>query len=243
VSAKGGYTFKKLKRGQAARSPLQKLNDTILTPYYGMIIVSLFKLNNNESSGIFTITTEEIICCPLCNGELFYRDSKLRKLKDILGEVLRLFVRRLRCQVCKKLHTELPSIIQPYKHYDSNAIQSVLDGSVDASACSADNSTIRRWKAEFTEAEPDIAQRLASVYAQMTDEKVPIGRTSKILNVIKAKYKNWLAFVMKLLINSGQKLCTRFAFCPRPTIVKVCGIDKNATEGGKKSDTTNKNTS
>jgi len=209
-----------------------------------MIIVSSFKLSHNESSGIYTIATEEVICCPLCSGGLFYRDSKLRKLKDLLGEILRFFLRRLRCQSCKKLHTELPSFIQPYRHYSSDAIQSVLDGSEEGSACVADNSTIRRWKTEFARAEPDTNQRLAAVYTQMTDEKVPIADTVNILDKIKTKTKCWLALVMALLINSGHKICTQFAFCQRPALVKVCGINNiTSAEGGKKDDQTTKNTS
>jgi len=208
-----------------------------------MIIVSLFKLNHNESLGIFTITAKENICCPLCNGELIYRDSRPRKLKNLLGEVWNFFLRRLRCQVCKKLHTELPSIIQPYKHYDSNAIQSVLDGSVNTSTFVADVSTIRRWKTEFAKAESDISQKLTSVYAQMTDEKVPIGDSVHIMDRVKIKTKHWLAFVTKLLINSGYKICTRFAFCPSSIHDNVNSVSKNATEGGKRDDKTIKDTS
>jgi hypothetical protein len=81
---------------------------------------------------------------------------------------------------------------------------------MNASACAADNSTIRRWKTEFAQAEPDINQRLASVCAQLTEEKVPIADTTHILNNIKSEIKHWLAFVMELLINSGHKICTRF---------------------------------
>jgi hypothetical protein len=208
----------------------------------GMVIVSLFKLCHNES-GIFTIISEEFCCCPLCSGGLFYRDSKLRMLKDLLGEVSHFLLRRLRCQACKKLHTELPSIIQPYRHYSSDAIQSVLDGGEAGADCVADNSTIRRWKTDFAQAEPDINQRLTSVYAEMTEENVPIADTTHILDNAKRKIMRWLAFVMELLINNGHKICTRFAFCPRPAIVKVSSINKNAAEGGKEYDKTTKNTS
>ena len=221
-----------------------KVRTMLLWPVpYGMIIVSSFKLSHNESSGFFTITSEEIICCPLCSGGLLYRDSKPRMLKDLLGKLSCFFLRRLLCQVCKKFHTELPSIIQPYRHYSSDAIQSVLDGGEAGADCVADNSTIRRWKTEFANAQSDINQRLASVHAQMDDEKAPIASTVHILDDIKVKIRNWLAFVMELLINGGHIICTQFAFCPRPALVKVRGINKKATEGGKEDDKTIKNTS
>jgi uncharacterized protein YbaR (Trm112 family) len=211
-----------------------------------MIIVSSFKLIHNELSGIFTIITEEteeIICCPLCRGELSYRDSKHRMVKNLFDEVSNFFLRRLYCAGCDTLHTELPSIIQPYRHYSSDTIQAVLDGSEDGHACVADNSTIRRWKTEFASAEPDINQRLASVYAQKTDEKVSVSGTVHNLDKIKSKIKLWLAFVMKLLINGGHKICTQFAFCPPSVPISIGSVVKNTTEGGKKDDKTTKNTS
>ena len=206
-----------------------------------MVIVSSFELTYNNTSGFFTITTKESLSCPFCRGELVYRDCKLRKLKDLLGRVRCFLLRRLRCQgnYCKKLHTELPDIIQPYKHYESSVIQAVIDGSADAADCHADNSTIRRWKTEFEKAEPDIAQRLASVYAQTTGEIAPIETTYKILDTIKTNCERWLAFVMVLLINSGHKICTQFAFCPPESPDTVGSRSKNDTkERGKKDDAT-----
>jgi hypothetical protein len=152
-------------------------------------------------------------------------------------------LRRLRCEDCKELHTELPDIIQPYKHYDSAAIQSVLDGSEDSDTCVADNSTIHRWKSEFKNAESDIAQRLASIHSRMTDEKVPIFLLTQILNNIRVKHKRWLAFVMELLINNGYKLCTQFAFCLSPSSGNFSLSTKNESERGKHNDQTIKNSS
>jgi hypothetical protein len=212
---------------------------------YGMIIVSSFELNNNNASGYFTITGGEPFSCPYCDGDLVYRDSRVRGVKNLIGEIRYFLLRRLRCQKqgCNKLHTEIPNIIQPYKHYDSDTIQSVLDGSENAAACVADNSTIRRWETGFAEAEADINQRLASIYAQETDEKVPIASTVHILDRIKIKITRWLTFVMALLINNGYRLRTRFAFCPLSPPDTVRPGSKNEAERGKKGDETIKNSS
>jgi len=123
-------------------------------------------------------------------------------------------LRRLLCDDCKKLHTEIPDIIQPYKHYDSETIQSVIDGGEKARCCVADDSTISRWKSGFAKAAPDIEQRLGSVYARDTDETLPVLSSITLLAYIRAMQERWLAFVMALLINGGHKLCTQFAFCP-----------------------------
>ena len=190
-----------------------------------MIIITSFKLSYNISKGFFNVHSEESETgnrCPLCGSPLVYRDHKLRGLKDNAGKKSMYFLRRLLCQACLKLHTEIPSIIQPYKHYDSETIQSVLDGSEGADACAADDSTIRRWRSDFTKAAPDITLRMASVYSQLTDKKTPIGFSSTIsIAAIQAKVKYWLSFVMALLINCGHKLCTQFAFCPPPLVDKI----------------------
>ena len=123
----------------------------------GMIIVSSFNLDHNTKTGVFTIITDETSGCPLCDSELTYRDSKHRNLKDLYGKLRRFLLRRMRCKECNKLHTELPNIIQPYKHYESYVIQCILDESEEASKCAADDSTIRRWKKEFSKSAPDIA--------------------------------------------------------------------------------------
>jgi len=194
-----------------------------------MIIVPKFELQYNEEKGIYTIISMSPCKCPLCGGAVYHRDRKARDSKRLNGEVLHFSLRRLLCENCEKLHTEIPDIIQPYKHYDSEAIQNVLDGGEEAGGCVADDSTIRRWKTYFTEAEPDIEQRLASVYAQESDETAPLLSPGMTFAAIRVMVERWLAFVMRMLINNGHKLCTRFAFCPP----QGCGSIKSA---GRKSD-------
>ena len=179
-----------------------------------MVIVTSFKQKNNTETGIIKIISNEEPLCPLCKGCLVYRDSRIRKAKNIIGICICYLLRRLRCVTCNKIHIEIPDILLPYKHYDSKTIQSVIDGDEDATGCAADDSTIRRWKTSFTASASDISQRLTSIYAIATDEKVPAEKSAEMLSLIKGREKHWLAFVMALLINNGHKLCTRFAFCP-----------------------------
>ena len=207
-----------------------------------MIIITSFKLNYNILTDVFSIVLKDQAAtarCPLCNCGVYYRDRKSRDLKNLIGEKRHFSLRRLRCEGCGKHHTEIPDIIQPYKHYDSETIQCVLDGSKEAEECAADNSTIRRWKVSFSKAEPDITQRLTSVYAQMSDATPPIGPTAPTLSTIQTMVEQWLAFVMALLINNGHKICTQFAFCP-PSLVDIVNIiipkNKTITKGEGKND-------
>jgi len=196
-----------------------------------MLIVSSYKIKHNAETGLISIISDAVARCPLCGGELCYKDSRVRKVKDYLGEVLRYLLRRLRCTVCKKLHTELPDTIQPYKHYDSHAIQMAIDGDEQASAIAADGSTIKRWKSSFEKAAGDIEQRLSSVYAVESDKSAPIVREGHTLGGIKSKVPRWLAFVMALLINAGNKLLTQFAFCQNPPAGIIMPETKKHAEG------------
>jgi predicted RNA-binding Zn-ribbon protein involved in translation (DUF1610 family) len=205
-----------------------------------MIIVSSFETIRNSVSGIFSIAPAGQRPCPLCGGALAYRDSRLRRLKNLYGEKSLFLLRRLLCGVCGKLHTEIPNTIQPYKHYDSEAIQTVLDGSAEAAACAADDSTIRRWKGSFAEAEDDIGQRPASVCAREADERAPIGAGALILARVRTAAR-WLAFVMELLINGGHKIRARFAFCPPPSPGKIKSSPEKRGKEAEKNDKTTEN--
>ena len=203
-----------------------------------MIIITLFELNHNPGTGIFTVISNDEAPCPLCCGDLAYRDRVRRNRKDLFGETYLFSLRRLKCRRCSRHHRELPNIIQPFKHYDSETIQCVIDGSPDADMCAADDSTIRRWKTTFAESEPDISMRIASIQARTYGEKIPAADAESFLGMIKGKEKQWLAFVMALLINGGHALRTRFAFCP-PDIRGIVSIKlKTKTEGGQKIDKT-----
>ena len=203
-----------------------------------MIIVPKFELKFNEETGVYTIISLVSSKCPLCGGVVYHRDCKSRDSKKLNGEVWRFRLRRLICDGCAKLQTELPDIIQPYKHYDSEAIQSVIDSGEKARECVADDSTISRWKSDFAKAEPDIEQRVASAYAQETGEAAPLLAPGLTFAAIRATAGRWLAFVMHMLINAGHKLCTRFAFCPPHSSDKLQGVNKNNEGGFRKDDKT-----
>jgi hypothetical protein len=211
-----------------------------------MIIIPIFKLCYNINTGIHTVTANIMDTyhrCTICGIPLKYRNSKLRKSIDLHGKLTKYELRRFYCSNCKKLHTEIPDIIQPYKHYDSATIQSVLDGDETANECAADESTMSRWKADFAVEEADIAQRLNSVYSTETNEKAPIISTTANLDAIRKRVNRWLCFVMSMLINHGHKLCTRFAFCPQPKVATLIKGIKNKALGGGKDEQTNKDSS
>jgi len=211
-----------------------------------LIIVTSYKLKYNSTTRIFTVIVSNAEAqrrCPYCRCAVKYRDSIVRKSKNITGKVFLYLLRRFICQHCEKLHREIPDVIHPYKHYDTDTIQSVLDESEEAKACVVDDSTIRRWKNEFTEKEPEINQELASIRTRETDEKVPLILAEQLLTRIRSRHKHWLRFVTALLINNGCKICTRIA-CPAKALADtINSAGEKAEDGGSRDDQTTEDSS
>lgn len=66
--------------------------------------------------------------CPDCGGGLKYYDSVKRIIRTRGRNTKKIVIRRLRCPKCRKIHRELPNDILPYKQYETEIIQGVLDG-------------------------------------------------------------------------------------------------------------------
>lgn len=77
---------------------------------------------------MFVTTGTETIPCPTCHGVLKHYDRRRRYLVDEHGEKHTYWLRRLRCVKCKRLHTEIPDLIVPYKRYGAAVIVSVAEG-------------------------------------------------------------------------------------------------------------------
>lgn len=96
--------------------------------------------------GIFVISGTEPLSCPICGGNLAAYDRKTRKVHTRSGGKIVLLLRRLRCTQCKKLHTELPDFLLPYKRYSRKSIEDVLSGSrTGAPDDERTRGKIRRW--------------------------------------------------------------------------------------------------
>jgi hypothetical protein len=194
-----------------------------------MVIVSPFETRYNAEKNYHEIVSAEEMRCPYCGFSLKYRNSRLRRVLDELRNITFYLLRRFWCGNCRHLHTEIPDIIQPYRHFRSSVIQEVLSG---GDGVAVDDSTIRRWRTSWGDAEPDIEQRLKSVYARETGDHAPLIKETKTLYGLMKREPRWLPFVMKLLICHGHRLCTCFAFCPVDPPDKVADIGISKVKGG-----------
>lgn len=164
----------------------------------------------NDKKEIAIISSEKIPC-PICGGKLSGRDSRVRQLIGADGNVMRLRIRRLRCKGCGRIHSELPDIVQPFKHYASAVIQEVLDGNTDG--CPAEDSTIRRWRLEFASAVKYIESILISLWMQGHRKPWRLLNPVPLLEKLRGwRPRDWYAFVNRLLVNSGADIYTQPAF-------------------------------
>ena len=90
--------------------------------------------------------------CPKCGGDLKHYDVVLRVVRTKGGSSKKIKIRRLRCILCKKMHREIPDMLCPYKHYESEIIKGVLEGYITPDTIGYEDCpseiTMCRWKRE-----------------------------------------------------------------------------------------------
>lgn len=93
--------------------------------------------------------------CPDCGGILKHYDRVSRMMRTKGGLKRYLKIRRFKCAECKKLHRELPDDIYPYKQYEADIIQGVIDGFITSDTIGFEDYpcevTMGRWvQLQFT---------------------------------------------------------------------------------------------
>ena len=87
--------------------------------------------------------------CPRCGGKLYYYDEVRRIIRTKGGKTNWIFLRRFKCEKCHKVHREIPSIIFPYKHYESEIIIGVREGIITSGTIGFEDypceQTITKW--------------------------------------------------------------------------------------------------
>ena len=68
------------------------------------------------------------IFCPECRNRLSYYDTVRRIALSAGRAKRRLYIRRLRCEGCGRIHRELPDFISPRKLYEAGIIRGVVAG-------------------------------------------------------------------------------------------------------------------
>lgn len=165
---------------------------------------------------VFFVRSMEQIPCPCCGSELKVIGSRRRKSVRDSGKVMVLIIRRLRCNDCNRIHHELPDILVPYKRYDRDSIEAVLDGQQPLTVA-ADDSTITRWRAWFQNLGNYFLGCLTSLSIRYSPKPVAVLSTlpKSVLRRIRHYVGDtplWLARVVRSVGNSNLWVHTRSAF-------------------------------
>ena len=80
--------------------------------------------------------------CPTCGGKLKPYDKVLRIVRTKGRKTKRVSIRRLRCTECGGLHREIPQYICPYKQYEKDVIQGVLEGLITCETLGYEDSMV-----------------------------------------------------------------------------------------------------
>lgn len=155
---------------------------------------------------IFFVKSSDIVPpCPICEGELHYRDSRKRIRKKEGGTKEFLQIRRFRCQSCQTMHNELPDCLVPHKHYEAEVISGVIDGVVTSDDEESEDypclATMLRWLAWFQSNLQNIEGFLRRAL-----KLLPEDLTSSLLEKLRKKNQRWLETTIRIIYNSGGRL-------------------------------------
>lgn len=138
------------------------------------------------------------------------------------GITQHVLVRRYYCCKCHHLHTQLPDVLTPFKHYCSEVIQDVLDEVVDESspedAEGPSPMTMKEWRLWFRNnvlrMEGFAKTALQNIVGSL--EKIP-GNGESLLSYYRDHTDRWLAIMLRYVYNSGGFLVSIRSWKYAPT--------------------------
>ncbi len=158
----------------------------------------------------FFIRSSENPACPDCQGELEAKEWRKRVKKTAGGKKKIRLIEIRRCKNCGKSTTLLPDDQLPYKHYEEQLIEKVIDDEltedeqleIDNYPCEA---TIARWLAWAEQLKRNAEGQLrAAAYRILDLTERFLGSTESLLISIKERiHRGWLSVVMRVMVNTG----------------------------------------
>ena len=171
-----------------------------------------------RKKAFFVISRDEPVC-PKCGSPLRLRDHKKRIWRKDGGKTQWVAIGRYRCTNgdCHKLHNALPDFLLPYKHYDRELVEDVIEGVVyeedpRRDAAYPSDTTMQRWRKWAEDNAADMEGQIRSAGARfldLTDEFLKSAES--LLEGLKKRVSpGWLAAVIKIVYNSGGRLRTAY---------------------------------
>lgn len=95
------------------------------------------------------MTIDDISICPDCGGDLKHYDHVRRIVRTKGGSKCWIKIPRYKCVVCNGVHRRLPDYIFPYKHYEAEIINGVVNGFITSETLGFEDypceMTMKRW--------------------------------------------------------------------------------------------------
>lgn len=162
---------------------------------------------------LFWTESREDPICPCCGAKLVYRDRRRRIMKEAGGERKDIMCRRLKCNNCQRITIELPDkLLIPYKHYQNNIIQDVIDEYIDSDDIGYEDYpcelTMQRWKDWIIRNKEYVRGHMRSIDGSFDlsglDE---IYLASSLLDKLRDFFNEyWLSAMARIIYNTGGKL-------------------------------------
>ncbi len=153
--------------------------------------------------------------CPVCQSPMKHKDWRRRHIRKEGGEKYWGKIRRLYCEKCHRLHNELPSCLSPYKHYDVEVIEGVVDDVTASDIANTEDhpceKTMERWKAWVEHNRPFIEGYIRSVgYRILGFGEAFLKACGSVLDWMRGTYhdneRHWLTMVNQIVYNTGSSL-------------------------------------
>lgn len=159
---------------------------------------------------IFLIESSENSICPVCGHPLKHRDYVKRIMKGKEGKVRWLRIHRLVCTngSCHSIHRELPDMLAPHKHFETDIISGVLDELITPDTKGFEDhpseETIHQWHHWFGLNKDTMEGTLRSKGYQLLGFSEKLLTTSvSLLDKLRESNCDWLRIVLRFIYNSG----------------------------------------
>lgn len=168
------------------------------------ILTHKFTIRKYDDGIVRYICTDDKIRCPHCGGKMHVHDYVARRPITRNGTRWKCLIPRFRClsESCKqRYYRVIPIILMPYKQYESDIVEAVIDGREDEnSLCVTDGPaepTIIRWRKWFCmnrfTMEAELRRNLSGI-AELSSSV--LSETKSLIDRIQFFGKHWLPFLL-----------------------------------------------
>ena len=126
------------------------------------------------------------------------------------GERRWVMIELVRCPECRKGHRALPDFLTPYKHYETETIEDVIDEVIteDDPIDYPCNITMRRWRGWFERNRANVEGQIRSAAYRLLDLSTEfLKSTGSLLEELRERISpGWLCTVERVIYNSGSRI-------------------------------------